>query len=191
MCKMIWLVFLMPFVTSCAPSKDVVEKVDHTSTVSVRITKAEPLARPIITIHNDTRSELRVWQDGNSWGWWNVSFCVAMDDGHVIHLQRSKSMSFTANGPGWEAIAPDKEVTRNEIDFHDGYWELPKDLNLGKVRYISVIYFVKPTKESTEKGVWTGMVVSPWVANKRVGAEEIRGDKGATAPKPRPKPKPQ
>jgi hypothetical protein len=161
--KAIGLLFLMPFVMSCKPQRNVPADADDSSDVSVRITSTQPLSRPVVSICNNTESELRVWRDGNSWGWWNVSFCAAMDDGRVIHLQRSISMSFTTNGPVCEVIAPGKQATRTHIDFEDGYWKLPKDFSLGKVRHISAIYFVKPTKESGEKGVWTGIVVSPWV----------------------------
>jgi hypothetical protein len=188
---MIWLFLLLPFAISCAKSDNIVPSADHTSSVSVRIATAETTARPVVAICNNTTNELRVWRDGNSWGWWNVSFCVAMDDGRVIHVQRSRVTGFTSNGPVAEAIAPGKEVTRTDLDFHDRDWELPKDFDLDKVRYICAIYFIEPTKESAEQDVWTGIVVSPWVALKTAGEG---GNSGATAPrarKPIPARKPQ
>jgi hypothetical protein len=183
--KAIWLFLLMPFVVSCKTSGNAADEAEHTSDILVLITAIQPLSRPIIAIRNNTTSELRVWQNGNSWGWWNLSFCVVADDGRVIHLQRSKSTAFTSNGPAYEAIAPGSEVTRNRIDFYDGDWELPKDFNLDKVRYISAIYFVQPTKESAEKGVWTGIVVSPWVTPEAAR----RGGRGATVPTARATPR--
>jgi hypothetical protein len=158
---------LLTCVASCATSKDDTGERDRSTPVSVRITSTNDLSRPAIAICNNTKSELRVWYNGNMWGYWNLSYCVAMDDGHVIHLQRRKSgVGFTANAAIYEAIAPDCELARNDDNLLDGYWDIPKNLNLDKVRYICAVFFVEPTKESKEKGVWTGMVVSPWV---RVG----------------------
>jgi hypothetical protein len=164
--KAIGLLFLMPFVMSCKPQRNVAADADDSSDVSVRITSTDPLSCPIITIHNDTGGELRVWYNGNSWGWWNLSFCAAMEDGSIIHIERGANIAFTSNAPMYETIAPGKEAVRDRIDFSEKYWrywDIPKNFNLDKVRYISAIYFVKPTKESAEKGVWTGIVVSPWV----------------------------
>jgi hypothetical protein len=161
--NMIWLLFLTPFAVSCETPGDVAEQADRTPGVSVCITETDPVSCPTIEIRNNTKSELRVWRDGNSWGWWNLSFCVVMDDGRVIHIQRSKSAAFTTNGPVCEAIEPGSEATRNEIDLHDEWWELPKDFRYDRVQYMSAIYFVSPSKESKEKGVWTGLMVSPWV----------------------------
>jgi hypothetical protein len=164
MWKMIWLLLLMPFAMSCATSEEVAKEAEHTLGVSVRITSTQPLSRPVVAIRNGTKSELRVWYHGNSWGWWNLSFCVVMDDGRVIHVKPGTNIGFTANAPVYEVIAPGSELTRNHADLNDGYWDIPKNLDLDKVRYICAVFFVEPSKESAEKGVWTGVVVSPWVA---------------------------
>jgi hypothetical protein len=194
--RLIWLLVCVPITVSCG-----MPRYNEGPELSIRIIATQPASHPVVTIRNDTNRELRVWYHANSWGWFSLSFCAAMDDGRIVHIKPGTNIAFTSNAPVYETIGPGKETTRNTIDLHDGYWDIPKNVDLDKVRFICAVYFIERSKESTEKGVWTGVVVSPWVTvpvqgklttdavEKRIPHNDARP--AATAPTDHPNKSPQ
>jgi len=116
----------------------------------------------MITVSNDSQSSLRLWEDGNSWGWKAFSICMLQKDGEVIHVKRKPS-DFTKNAPDFFDIAAGKSKVLS-LDLDDEWWTLPENANwkTGTVD-VSVILYIRESPESLKYSVWTGTSASPWV----------------------------
>jgi hypothetical protein len=136
------------------------KKTEQPPNVSVQV-KAVQYPHLTVTMKNNTENALRVWDNWNSWGWWNLSFCVVLKDGQVIHIS-AKDRGWDRNAPTFSTIQPGDEWTR-KVDFSDEQWEIPKEFSPKDIRYFSAVYCIKPSEESAKHRVWTGVSVSPWV----------------------------
>ena len=125
----------------------------------VTIQNAKAFPRLSVLLDNRGRNPVNIWDGSNSWGWDNLSFCAILADGKTIHVQRKES-DFTKNGPTNVTLRAGERITR-EVRLDDEWWTVTEQ-DLQKVKYVSAIYSVEPTTESTTLKVWTGLTVSPW-----------------------------
>jgi hypothetical protein len=129
---------------------------EPSSKVSVRIISAQ-YPRLKVAVTNNSEQSLRFWEQWNSWGWFNLSFCAVLKDGQVVHVS-APPRGWDRNYASTAAIGPHQEWTLG-VDVGDSRRFRPDD-----VRYISAVYCIKPTNEGAKQQVWTGVAVSPWVA---------------------------
>jgi Leucine-rich repeat (LRR) protein len=137
--------------------------------LSAAITLTKQFPQLTITLRNDGKQALRVWNDWNSWGWKNTAICLVQKDGNVTCIRRAGKV-FMRNIPSYTELGAGQCVTRS-FNLSDGTWEVPKDYKLGDVTYVSAVYTVRATDEAKELRVWTGVVVSPWSSISPIGGD--------------------
>lgn len=155
----------------CATCISAADDLVESPSLLVSIDKPSQFPHLTVVLQNSTKMPLRIWDDSNSWGWWNLRFCVVATNGGTYYVRR-KCIDFYKNTPDFVTIDAAKEQKR-VVNLADGWWDLPKELDFKEVVYISAVYAVQPTAESREFVTWTGVTVSPWIPFRQVQKVEV------------------
>jgi len=113
-------------------------------------------ARIIVHFNNKGSTPLRLWGNGNSWGWDNVRFIVIRDQ-VPFYFRRNPEEIFTRNGPGYDEVGKLKSLDR-AFDISDGSWVASKNAPKELLRSDTVIcaYAINSTPEAAKYDVWIG-----------------------------------
>lgn len=109
-----------------------------------------------LVLSNQLKETVRVWQDWNSWGYYNITFELAVGDS-TYHIKK-KSIIWTRNFPSFWLLKPG-ESHEFKPNLSREIWEgLPVGIN-GK-GMLKAIYQIEEDKETKEHKVWTGRIES-------------------------------
>lgn len=110
----------------------------------------------VTQLHNRSAKDLMVWEDGNSWGYYNWEVAVEGAGGETpAIIIRRKEATWTGNFASARKIRPRKHWEQ-VLDMSDGKWEVEEDLDSFKGRKMIVRYGVKNTPEAAKYGVQPG-----------------------------------
>ncbi len=113
-------------------------------------------ARIIVHFNNKGSTPLRLWGDGNSWGWDNVRFIIIRNN-VPFYFRRNPDEMFTRNGPGYDEVGKLKSLDR-AFDLSDGSWITSKNAPKEILRSDTVIctYAINSTPAAAKYDVWIG-----------------------------------
>jgi hypothetical protein len=110
----------------------------------------------VVTNMSDTKQKL--WKEWCSWGYFNISFEVALTDGTKCRITK-KMRDWTRNGPDYLIVEPRNHFVYN-VRFADDIWQgFPKQMSAQDVK-INAVFEVQPDDQSEKLGVWTGRIES-------------------------------
>jgi hypothetical protein len=113
-----------------------------------------------VVLTNVSDRLLRIWTEGNSWGYDALSFEISDRKGKTWRAQR-KPRPWDKNVPYYLLLEPHDqmviEVTPANPDEWEGFPHAPDQPQTFKMR---AIFEIKPDRESKRLEVWTGRVVS-------------------------------
>lgn len=138
---------------------------------AIEVTNILPNGRITVSMLNASKSPLKVWEDGNSWGAMNWRVLV-LRNGQLYTYYRNPGQMFTVNFASFKEVAVGAHMDY-DLDLNGGNWCDTshcsphyekgiggKMINFGTNDTIIVIYDVAPTKEALDKGVWYGVVAT-------------------------------
>jgi Tfp pilus assembly protein PilF len=168
-----------PRVWAADPKAEQPSAIAQSSALSIRITEAKDLPHVTVVIRNEGTRDLRLFEEGNPWGWNNLCFCVGIKFGGMFYVPHNYMRSGTkfalGHHPTTCTLKPGEELTRKE-NLADDKWEFPRGLPLGAVSQVFAVYGTVPSAAASSEKVWTGTAVSPWCPA-QVGRESasVRG----------------
>jgi hypothetical protein len=141
-----------PFVLSVVPTAS-----SRTGgTISMALDRPWPFYVVLTNISNEPKA---VWEDGNSWGYYAISFEVSTDDGHKVIISKQPQI-FGKNTPVAFLVRPGEhkvyEIRLNEDWAAHGTLRKTNEMSIT----LKARYDVSPTPEGTERQVLTGHIES-------------------------------
>ena len=113
-----------------------------------------------VVVQNTSNETIRLWEEWNSWGYYNLTFEVFDVNGKLLGVAQKKPQTWTMNFPSFLELKP-KQVHVIDVYFHSFDWDAPiKPIigNQAKSNYSLVAnYSVKACSDSAEQGVWNGI----------------------------------
>jgi TPR repeat protein len=92
--------------------------------LEIRIKKGKQKFQYQIVFTNRGKEEIRLWEDSNSWGYWNLRI-LARVDAEEVWITRRKDVEFAKNLPEFFTVAPGASQIK-KINLEDGTWMLSK-----------------------------------------------------------------
>jgi hypothetical protein len=129
--------------------------------IVVTIQNAKAFPRLTVLLENRGKNPANIWDDSNSWGWENLSFCAILTDGKAIQIQR-KEVDRAKNVLRYVTLKAGERITR-EVRLDDEWWTI-NDEELQQAKYVCGIYSIRPTTQSNVHKIWTGLAVGQWHA---------------------------
>ncbi|EMY16126.1 hypothetical protein LEP1GSC043_2940 [Leptospira weilii str. Ecochallenge] len=115
-----------------------------------------------VLVKNVSNKEVRIWQGWNSWGYYNLSFQIQINQENV-DIYKTQEKEWPKNFPAFWSIKPNEFVILN-VTFNVKTWPKLKDLKLKNEKVkIKCIYEIKEDSSSKEYNVWTGRIESSFV----------------------------
>ena len=120
-----------------------------------------------VVIANKSSDPVRVWEDWNSWGYYNLTFDVKLANGKVYHLKK-KLVDFTMNFSSHYLIKPSSYYVIY-VSFDKEWDAFPKklidELKKNKEVLLKAIYTIPndKDKDAEKNKIWTGTVESEWL----------------------------
>jgi len=113
-----------------------------------------------VLLENRGNHEIRIWEDWNYWGYFNLSFEV-IDSSGKTWVVRKRDTSFTRNWPTYFAIRPG-QIHVFDVYFGDERtWEgFPLHRGTEQTVQFRALYDVPESAESKTNAVWTGHLKS-------------------------------
>jgi hypothetical protein len=131
----------------------------------------QPTGRPIslfdasrhfsVILTNVSQAPIRLWQDWCSWGYFNLSFEIADQNGNHVTISR-KMKEWEKNFPDWMTIAAGDQMVI-DVAFDPAIWRNLPASESGERRTISLraVYESAKGRDAQEHRVWTGKIASP------------------------------
>lgn len=116
-----------------------------------------------VVVANRSTKEVRVWREWCSWGWFQLSFEVRIDDDRVV-LVRKKERGWDKNFPDFWTLAPGEPLvlTANLLDAEAWKWSSPAARLRGKTMEVRAVFMSADDDEAEEMGAFHGEILSPW-----------------------------
>ena len=113
-----------------------------------------------VVIENDSKETVRLWEEWNSWGYFNLTFELFDTTGKSLGEIQKKPTLWTRNFPSYLELKPN-QLHVIDVDLHPkGDWNMPiKPMGAreGPNKYrLMVNYSVPVDEESKKYRVWTG-----------------------------------
>ncbi|HKH48724.1 MAG TPA: hypothetical protein VKM72_29005 [Thermoanaerobaculia bacterium] len=113
-----------------------------------------------VLLQNRSDHEKRIWEDWNSWGYFNLSFEV-IDSSGKKWVVKKRDTGFTRNFPSFLAILPGQTHVFDVYFGDDREWEgFPLRRGAEQTVHIRALYDVSETAESKTNEVWAGHLKS-------------------------------
>ena len=113
-----------------------------------------------VVVQNTSNETIRLWEEWNSWGYYNLTFEVFDVNGKLLGVAQKKPQTWTMNFPSFLELKP-KQVHVIDVYFHSFDWDAPiKPIlaNQAKSKYSLVAnYSIAACSDSAEHGVWNGI----------------------------------
>ena len=113
-----------------------------------------------VVVQNTSNETIRLWEEWNSWGYYNLTFEVFDVNGKLLGVAQKKPQNWTVNFPSFLELKP-KQVHVIDVYFHSFDWDAPiKPIlaNQAKSKYSLVAnYSIAACSDSAEHGVWNGV----------------------------------
>jgi len=116
-----------------------------------------------VVVANRSATEINVWREWCSWGWFQLSFEIRAGDGTVVTV-RKKDRGWDKNYPDFWTLAPGEPLvlTANLLDFDTWAWSSPAANLREKTLEVRAVFFTEKDEASEEEEVPHGRAVSPW-----------------------------
>lgn len=121
--------------------------------------------RLVVTVFNSSSDEIRLWELENSWGWDSFSFDLRSESGGQLLTAKRAAREWSKNGPTYFALPAGAS---RDLHFHldDGWWEIGDTSGLRDAPLlVRATLSIGRTPEAEQFGVFTGTVLSDWVAS--------------------------
>lgn len=138
----------------------------------IRLDGASPVL--LVALRNTSRSPVRVWDEGNSWGFYNLRVEITAEDGAPLGrplVVRRGPMMWFGNSPEYGVLPPGETLVRIlALEGASGqrysawnYRPFPSPAAGGPGRRLRmrVVYEVAPSPQAARLAVWTGRAASP------------------------------
>ncbi|MBX7206869.1 MAG: hypothetical protein K1X78_01045 [Verrucomicrobiaceae bacterium] len=115
-----------------------------------------------VTVHvtNESSTDVVLWEDWNSWGFYNFQFEVISSSSLTPFAIRRKETGWTGNFPSFKKLEA-HAVKEFRADFANGQWDVPASLlTIGGKWKVSAIYLIRETGEAKKYGVPIGIWMS-------------------------------
>ena len=114
-----------------------------------------------VVLTNQSDSDIRLWEEWNSWGFNNLTFEVLDDKGKSVGTIKKMSHNWTVNGPSYVELAPNQHHVI-DVNLNCFKWDVPPEpLDEGEeppdYRLVAK-YTVSECADSREQSVWTGTI---------------------------------
>jgi uncharacterized membrane protein len=106
------------------------------------------------SLQNNSNKEVRLWEEWNSWGYYNILFIIITNDS--IYTVRKNESFWQKNAPTYFILKPDASK-QFDINLNSKDWQGLPAKNI-KNAVIQVSYEIPQDEYTREKGVWTGKV---------------------------------
>src|SRR5690349_5798020 len=104
------------------------------ASIKLMVLREEFPPRLTAVISNSSARVVNVWKQNNSWGWENLTVDLQGVSGGEVFVVRRKNCDWTKNAPDFYPIEPRGEQ-RLAINLSDGWWEIPRQIDLAKEDY--------------------------------------------------------
>jgi hypothetical protein len=135
------------------------QPVEKDSMLKISIRSFDATGDVTMELSHSAPEKLRIWKDGNSWGWANWRILV-LRSSSVFQINRNPDEGFTRNFPGFDEIEPAQPKTIH-LKLNDGSWRCGKESNFRfqKGDEVIVLYSVPQTPEGAAANVWNGTLI--------------------------------
>ncbi len=113
---------------------------------------------------NEGKTDLRVFDDGTSWRYANLSFCVGDKTGGAFYIRRKLKECANTDSPRYVTLKPGEELLRKE-NLADDTWDIPGGFALRLVSPVFAVYTSPPCDEASKYNIWVGVVVNPFASH--------------------------
>jgi hypothetical protein len=111
-----------------------------------------------VVLTNVSNRPQRIWTDGCSWGYSNLSFEISDRDGKTWRVQK-KPKPWDKNVPNVWILEPHDQIVFEVEPANPEVWEGFPHPDRSQSFKMQAIFEVKPDRQSKVLGVWTGRVV--------------------------------
>ena len=116
-----------------------------------------------VVLTNQSDSNIRLWEEGNSWGYFNLTFDIVDSKGKSVGTIQKMSRIWTMNVPSHLELAPNQHHVI-DVDLLNFQWNVPiepSDDGEAPPDYRLVArYSTNEGAESLGNAVWTGAIQS-------------------------------
>ena len=125
------------------------------------IALGEPSGHFQVVATNTGTSTLRLWSEGCSWGYSNLSFEATGPDGMQLRVAK-KTVGWEKNFPKVVSLSTGDHMVM-EVAFDSATWDNPPVPKTGASRKVTLraIYESAEDKDSRDHKVWSGKIISP------------------------------
>lgn len=111
-----------------------------------------------VVLTNTSASDLSVWREWCSWGYYCLSFTISIPDGTVFQIKK-RPQNWNRNGPDAYLVRPGQHFIW-DVRFDDKTWEgFPKVWKNVDVK-IEANFSNEKDEESETHKIWTGLISS-------------------------------
>lgn len=111
-----------------------------------------------VIVTNQSDRPVRVWREWCSWGYFALSLEAKTPDGRAFQIKK-KPTAWTKNFPDYFIILPNAHFVL-PVKLNEKWQNYPTEERKLSLR---AHYQILADKESKEKQVWTGKIISPWM----------------------------
>jgi len=131
----------------------------HGDSTKAGIRVFQPKSHFHVVITNQSDRNIRLWEEWNSWGYFNLTFEIYDTNGESIGTIKKSSTIWSRNFPSWLELAPKQHHVIN-VYLNPSDWEIPIEPmgpREGPTDYRMVAkYAITECEDSRKRSVWTG-----------------------------------
>lgn len=114
-----------------------------------------------VVLKNVSDTTQRIWEEWNSWGYYNLSFELTEKEGKTVQVLKEPQV-WTKNFPSCETLLP------GEMRIFDIWWpgewkNLPPKADASQPASLVAVFTTNADRDTAKFSVWTGTVRSPKV----------------------------
>lgn len=122
-----------------------------------------------VVISNKSPNPVRLWEGWCSWGYYNLTFDIKLNNGKIYHLEKTKNRDWLKNFPDGYIVLPNSYFVI-PVSFSKVLWgtskeweSFPDEVKNADTFSLRAIYSIPEDKETKEYKIWTGKAESEWL----------------------------